>query len=666
MNMIILGTSVASVIKKSIVSNTDNIDIQMFGSINEFAKTAEMRHVPCDRLIITQEVLVGSNLQEKKSNLQQLYLFLESKYSDIVIITVTKDVEDMKMCGEVFYSPVCVNLCLASKIKPAALQRLGVSTVDELNEFFADSTIAGYQRKEAEELREKVNTLESEGDFAIADEFSDLPPEEPTVPQKQGIFGGFGKKKESSPDSSAFLGDFGDEPMPISNTNDFSGFESSGFDEEVGGLDFGADDGFDSPDSAVGDLDFGGDETVGSMDFGGDAGFEPGDDFGSGDDFAPGDDFEPDDGFSEVTEPEESVDAFDFSDIEDDSDSGFEDEFDDEFSEFDSGVTVEQPVAAPPPAPARKPSMRPAANPPKSLAKKPAPTQPADDLDLSDLSAYQSPVKQQPKTSPLKRVQSRVTTQQQMTVQAGVSRYQNIMNGNLSAVIVMTGERRTGVTKSALNVASLFSKAVPTLFVDLDTARHGSLYYLGLEDLSDSDTAVQNGLGLIKSGRDIKRYVYRSLNFKFDSLLSMPGNTISDADLTETISQLIFQSSVYNMIVVDCPLSNLYLVEELMYSADFFICTCSDICACSNLLFKLDNLQMSKAAAGKGISDKALALLHNRAKYIVNVTESTNEIISNMQYLERLYCLSDDKFVWTQLPYAGTVDNIEAIMQNLM
>ena len=102
-------------------------------------------------------------------------------------------------------------------------------------------------------------------------------------------------------------------------------------------------------------------------------------------------------------------------------------------------------------------------------------------------------------------------------------------------------------------------------------------------------------------------------------------------------------------------------------TTSFNICVDSDICACSNTLFTLDALQMSKAPAGKGVNDKALTMLYNRSKFLVKVTEPKNDIINNMHYLEQIYGLSDDRFNWARLSYyQGTMENIDVMLQGLI
>lgn len=755
LNLIILGAGIANAIQKSIAPSADNVKITVFSSMDEFASAGEIRNIACDRLIFTEEVIIGATTEEKQQYLQNFRVFLDSYYQDITIISVSKNQETLMLCNEIFFEESNLNICIMGKVKPACMVALAVKQVSELEQMFSANTLTGIQKaQEAQQVQETPKPVKAEPPVQA------VPTEKkaPEKPKKGGLFGGFGKKKEKQPESAKqhtvpddFMNDFGateeqqegaimtgirggksatEFDMPEDFADDFGA--SASVESDFGDFE-GTESTTDFNESTADFSDF--DDAAGQAfdksnatdfddfeDFG-DTGSEQNnlngfDDFDTTgvaeqsetDNFADFDTVEQGSSDFDTVQEQGSFEGFDetptadFSDfdtatatVEEQGGFGGNQNYDVAGTEFDFDVTENrqtkqqkghtmqtnditpdfsdfdvdfdapvQPKQGVNTATYMGPSGN---NMHKSHGSDFRTVQAADDvdLDLSSMSAYEEAKR------PVKIVEREVVKEVVREVKVpvggaavGGSKYENLKAGRLTDVFVITGDRRAGATKTALTIASTFSQHIPTLFVDMDIARHGALYYLGLEELVDSESAVQNGLGLLKSGKDIKRYVFKSPSFRFDSIVSMPGTNLSDDDLREAMSQLAYQNSTYKVIVIDCPLENLYLLEELMYSADFYMCLDSDICACSNTLFKLDNLQREKAPAGKGVADKSLALFYSRVKYIVKVTEPKNEVINNMAYLEQVYGLSDDKYNWAKVQYAGTMDNIEGVLNNLM
>lgn len=701
MQLIILGSNVANAIKSAIAPKVDNVNISTYASMNDFASETELRSVICDRIILTEEAVTGNDANAKRTHLYSFKEFLYSRYPDVTVITISKEKETLDLCADVFCDDNNTNIWITGKVKPACMIALADSPISELEEMFGESTARGLQRQEELRYQEEIRQAQNDPTFAVSSEFNPAPvEEEPQPAKKKGLFSGFGgKKQHNQPAAPAPSNEPVVNPLAASKRKKPAGFGGGNSNPEPV-----SEPSMDSPpfDAGFNDFDFESepaqtdDETYfeDASSVNNNSGFEAyndsfddngtlNDDFG---DSAPMPDMDFTDSFDSYSTNDTSVNDSGFNDIDvsnegnvqnmnNDMDSpSFDMDFDD-FGDMGTDNTNNGFTADTYMGPSNQQSTPQKS---QSLVRRDngenlrtANTQMDMDMDFSSVQAYEEarrPVKVVEKEV-VKEVVREVRVPSNVNVQqvGGASKYQNILNGNVNQIFVITGDRRSGVTKTSLTIASKFGVKVPTLYVDMDLDRHGSLYYLSVEDLADSETSVQNGLGLIKSGRDIKRYAFRSANYPFDSLVTMPGNSIADDSIREAMSQLIYQSKMYNVVVVDCPLDKIYLMEEMMYTADFVICVDSDICACSNTLFTLDALQMSKAPAGKGVNDKALTMLYNRSKFLVKVTEPKNDIINNMHYLEQIYGLSDDRFNWARLSYyQGTMENIDVMLQGLI
>jgi len=909
MQLIILGTKVASSIKKVIEPNMDNVKIVIFTSLDEFADATELRNIDCDRLIFTEEVINGKSDADKKQQLQALRAFLDGKYMDIITIGILRSPNLLSICSDVFCEDNCINILFENKVKPSMLIALGNGSVSDIQKIFKTNTIVGIKEQEEEDRQERKKELQSDPVFGVSQDFKKASEPKKPVEKSHGIFANpFAKKKkkveentEPSIDANAFMSDFSEEGQNSAEQSEtikpaVKRRKPGGFGKKAKKEDVESEQVFNTTDEDDVGEDLG--EDLEEFESGNDSSRDDLDDF---DDFSDASDIEgsslmqneeiddeededynnldninkkrkkkgiekylsdDDDDFGEMNnedddfeEASDVVDNFEFDmekdsiydsfdDVEDINAQNVEDEksnedneevkvsvpkkqksrvmhkpvlttapnideeessddtedldidisLDDEFeslgtesttssnSEFDdidysddvstedvkvssfkkkgksrvevvkdeddvdysdmdfdvnmdelsdlddtSSNTKHRPIATDtyiePEDTVEDESLEMESDfeveerPRKSKGNNSSSKKTTSaivrrdrgenlrsskvdntdvDFDLETMEGYEEATRHAGKESEreiIKNVSREVKVNQRVNVvkngnnanrgsgnrvisnqntgnttniQAGngASKYSNIIKGIMHETIVVTGERRSGVTQTALTFAKMLSRSTPTLYVDLDIQRHGSLYYLGIDDLVDCDQAIQNGLGLVKNGKDIRKYVFHSSVTGFDALVSMPGHAIREKDLQESLSQLAFQVKLYNALVIDCPFENLYLLEELMFNADFFFCVDSDICACSNMLFALDNLNAEKNPQ-KGLSLKTLTMLNAHAKYIVKVTEQSNELITNMNYLEQIYGLYDDSINWSRLACAGTMDNLEYILQNI-
>ena len=123
MRIILIGTKVAETIMQHASKKVDNAEFQIFGTFTEFMNTTAMRHIDCDRFIITSETFATIQGGDVETVLQSVHEFIETQYPQVLTITVTREFTDLKQCESVFYGDTCLNLCLA-KVRPNVLRDL--------------------------------------------------------------------------------------------------------------------------------------------------------------------------------------------------------------------------------------------------------------------------------------------------------------------------------------------------------------------------------------------------------------------------------------------------------------------------------------------------------------------------------------------------------------
>lgn len=688
MRIIIIGTKVAETIMQYASKKVDNAEFQIFGTFTEFMNTTAMRHIDCDRFIITSETFATVQGGDVETVLQSVHEFIETQYPQVFTITLTREFADLKQCESVFYGDTCLNLCM-TKVRPNVLRDLVALDRDGLVSTYKECL---YEHMAAQQPAEEGVNIDAM--FTQAQNVTQqTTTQSDTTPKKEAnkggniftMFNGRGKNKDSGKvDTSAFVEDFNtsgngqmapppqqprakklpsgfgkqnsantsgfaDAPQPAQPVSGFDDPNSMSFDMPLSGFDMpsaGQDSGFAMPQSPSGfDMpseNQGFDMPSGNQGFGAahDMGFDvPNNDFGgnqssfssagtppiasaSGRAPRPSQMKRPQaqapqlESASPLTMPGFSPDAFNAAAVQ-------QQQTGNKLVPRDRGSGLTQ-------------------------AKSIAPMTP--DVDFNSLAEQY-----REETAPVRTVVKEVVR----TVPTGAAnKFDSIVSGNSKGVLLFTGDRRAGATHTALTVAEHFSKHCPTLFVDCDLKRHGSLFYLGVEDVSESGAAVQNGLNLVQTGQNISQYVFRTTKFKFDSLVSMPGTASSIESLRVSMSRLIYEVSQYSALIFDCPIEQMAIFSDLLFSMSVFICVDSDLCGCNNILSTLD-------AFDDGLDNKAKMLLRGRSHYLVNQTEETNEFANNMAYLENLYALDQEEFNWARIPCAGVLNDISAICNNL-
>jgi hypothetical protein len=650
---------------------------------------------------MTSEVFSNQDDETATENLRTLKGILDSQYTDVFTVTLSRKFEELQLCESIFYDDSSFNICLVDKVKPGVLRDLLTMDRDTLMANYRNCT---YESMAAE--RQVVEVNNTDAMFAQAQNIvQSTGGAQPVKEEKKngGIFDtmfGGKKNKQQDVDTSAFVQDFNNSgsagavplqqsaptqpttprrkpagfggsqpvPAPVNNSMSFDvpdmnmSFDvpqSGGFDTpQSGGFDTPQSSGFDTPNNAN------------NMSFD-----VPGATLTNGFDVPQGNNSQFD-----TPQPAASMN-FDVPD------TGF----------TPQSAATPQTAAPQPQRASRGNANRPQAPTLTAAAPISMPNMSAD-LFSSALAEEQQqqqrasqnlvprdrgsslmqakaigPANQnmdfnalaeqyQDENTQVKVVTKEVVREVIKEVPGGGgavnSRYQNIINGNNRGLFLVTGDRRTGVTHTAITMANFFAQKIPTLYVDLDTIRHGSLFFLGLEDIVECESAIQNGLNLARNGQDIRRYAFRTTKFKFDSLISMPGCKFSDTELRDSLSHLIFEDNSYGAVIIDCPAENIGLVNGLLYNMDVFFCVDSDLCGCNNILTLLDG-------TSEYLDKKMQMLMRSRSRYLVKQTEDRNEFATNMEYLEQTFALAEEDINWARVPCVGTLNDIDSVCINL-
>ena len=263
---------------------------------------------------------------------------------------------------------------------------------------------------------------------------------------------------------------------------------------------------------------------------------------------------------------------------------------------------------------------------------------------------------------PVERVVEKEVVKEKMIYVAGgsssVHHLKDILAAQEPTYLLITGDRRSSITTTSLSLANIFGSKLRTLYVDLDTKNHGSLVRLGIQNIVDEDESVQNGLKNIRTPKVLENIVYWGNNV-FASLISMFGTDVSDSEITRAANVLAVQHS-FNVVVIDCPLDKLCLLDDLLPICDTIICIDGSVQGIMNTMSELSELTEN------GVSKKVQNMMYRSSRILVTGKDADAKMFNeNRKFVDDIFSLSDEPIPWIKTPVMGTLNNLVKAVKNM-
>lgn len=167
----------------------------------------------------------------------------------------------------------------------------------------------------------------------------------------------------------------------------------------------------------------------------------------------------------------------------------------------------------------------------------------------------------------------------------------SITSGVNHKILIVTGDRNTGKTVTAITIAKALANKVKTLIVDFDTDCHGLLNYIDYDKFRNFPETVLTGVKLCKNRRAIDSCIM-SYDTNLDILTSDFSCEVTNEELEraqDVVAELIED---YGVIVVDCPLSKLPLIQDLIATGNTILCIEEEKRGFMNTLCLLESMDL--------------------------------------------------------------------------
>lgn len=167
------------------------------------------------------------------------------------------------------------------------------------------------------------------------------------------------------------------------------------------------------------------------------------------------------------------------------------------------------------------------------------------------------------------------------------SALKGVYSGRLKKVLIVTGDRGTGVTSTALSLARELAKHVEVLYFDCDTLNHGLLNYIDYSVFSGYEQIHLEGVKSCKSSKVFDRCII-DWDENFGILSSDFSCECDDEELTHTAQVVAECADNYGVVVVDCPMSKLHCLQDLVLVGSSVVCVEASKRGFMNMLCQLE------------------------------------------------------------------------------
>lgn len=224
----------------------------------------------------------------------------------------------------------------------------------------------------------------------------------------------------------------------------------------------------------------------------------------------------------------------------------------------------------------------------------------------------------------------------------------NIYAGNTSKIVLVTGDRGSGITTLALDIANAFAKHTQVLYVDGDTELHGSLNYIDYDAFREYEDVHMQGMKLCKSSK-----AFKNCRIKFDNnldiLSSNFGVVVSDEELETTQAVVAEIAHDYGVVVIDCPIDRINCFHDIILQGNIVLCVEASKRGFMNTLCKLEDSELpvryKRSIVGKGTM--VMTKIHPKLdmkqliKYVKNIVEFDEIDWLSMNIIPREAKISD-------------------------
>ena len=276
--------------------------------------------------------------------------------------------------------------------------------------------------------------------------------------------------------------------------------------------------------------------------------------------------------------------------------------------------------------------------------------QEVQDIDFSDINiANDDEQYRQSNESNNVRVITRTVVQNAGNIFSGnTNAINNIYSGRSHKILVVTGDRGSGVTATSICIAKYVANKIPILYFDVDVDNHGLLSYIDYDIFRTYEKTHMEGIKRCRTRNAFFNCVVQ-YESNFDILTTDYTCDTTDDEIISAQSIVSEYSSEYGLVVVDCPVQKLHLISDLVLTGTSVICVEATKRGFMNFLCQFENCELNTRYKKNMVSTGTMFL----TKY-----NKGTDIKSLIKFVKNLY--QPDEVDWMSMPtspFFGRLDD---------
>lgn len=216
----------------------------------------------------------------------------------------------------------------------------------------------------------------------------------------------------------------------------------------------------------------------------------------------------------------------------------------------------------------------------------------------------------------------------------------SVFDKSIKKLVVVTGDRRSGVTSLAYKMAVEFSKHSSVLYVDCDMIHHGVLFFIDYDEFKKQDKLTRNAVVLCRTWEDIQRGVFRASS-TLDVLTADYGCT-TDGDSVDTLLDIIADYYTrYDCVIVDLPLAYLRNAYSILSMASPVVTVNGSL---SGVLSFISEMEIG---SGSGVMSRYMNVICKKGTMVLTGVDGRNFRIPALKSMVESTITSD--YPWMQM-----------------
>ena len=174
-----------------------------------------------------------------------------------------------------------------------------------------------------------------------------------------------------------------------------------------------------------------------------------------------------------------------------------------------------------------------------------------------------------------------------------------------------------------------------------------------LDNILEEPEHVQNGFNHLKNQNILRNVCHYYKKGKFFTLTSMYG-AYADDNQMRVVQDVLAAQKDYSTIVIDCPLEDLYLMQNILPFAKILFCVEDDKVGIINFVTMLDS---------NFDNENIMFSFFEKSYFVVGRKGNIEKFLNGLAYVIDLFDLDEGMCKWNNIEILGSMRDINTLVE---